>query len=221
MGNKEENNEFYEMYKDIRLPFWMQSRPETIRRDYIEQLKEVGCHRASMGLEHGNEEFRIKVLKKTFDESVMINATKIITDAQIPLTVNNMIGFPDETRELIFDTIELNRKLSAESINCAVFAPFHGTPLQKVCVEKGLIAEDFIFGSINVDAPLDMPQLSREAIQGLRRTFVLYVRLPKKYWPEIKRAESADKEGDRIFHELRQIYLDKYMDYAEDTSCEN
>jgi len=93
--------------------------------------------------------------------------------------------------------------------------------LQKVCIEKGLITEDFIFGSINVDAPLDMPQLSRDAIQGLRRTFVLYVRLPKKYWPDIQRAEKPDKEGNKIFHELRQLYFDNYMDYAEDTSCEN
>ncbi len=223
MGSKEENNEFYDMYKHIRLPFWMQSRPETIGEEYIQKLKEVGCHRASMGLEHGNEEFRIKVLKKTFDESVMIRATKIITDAKIPLTVNNMIGFPDETRELIFDTIELNRKLSAESVNCSVFAPFHGTPLQKVCIEKGLISEDFVFGSINVDAPLDMPQLSREAIQGLRRTFVLYVRLPKDYWPEIRRAEKSDEEGNRLFHKLRKVCLEQYMNVnqADDTKIEN
>ena len=62
-------------------------------------------------------------------------------------------------------------------------------------MEKGYISEDLIFGSINVDAPLDMPQLSREEIKGLRRTFALYARMPKRYWPKIKKAEKFDGDG--------------------------
>jgi hypothetical protein len=61
-----------------------------------------------------------KVLKKTFDDRVLIRAINLIADAQAPLTVNNMIGSPGETRDLVFDTIELNRKLVTDSINCSV-----------------------------------------------------------------------------------------------------
>jgi radical SAM superfamily enzyme YgiQ (UPF0313 family) len=161
---------FIKIYKEIKLPFWIQSRPETITQYRATKLKEVGCHRISLGLEHGNDEFRKKVLKKKFDNKTIIKASKILADAGIPLTINNIIGFPDETRELVFDTIELNRKLIFDTTNCATFAPFHGAPLQKLCVEKGYISEDLIFGSINVDVPLDMPQLSRKEIKGLRRT---------------------------------------------------
>ncbi len=223
VGSKEELDQFVEVYKEINLPFWMQSRPETVSEYSIRKLKGVGCHRISIGLEHGNEEFRVKVLKKTFDEKRLIKAAKIISDAHIPLTVNNIIGFPDETRDLVFDTIELNRKLTVDSTNCCVFAPFHGTPLKKVCVEKGYVEEDMICGSINTEAPLDMPQLSREEIKGLRRTFVLYVRMPKRYWPEIQRAEKFDEEGNRLFHKLREICLEQYMsaDQTDDTKIEN
>jgi len=208
---EQEFEEFIDFYKDIKLPFWMQSRVEVITEYKMKKLKSVGCHRMSIGLEHGNDEFRKKVLKKGFDNNKMIEASKIIADAGIPLTVNNIIGFPGETRELIFDTIELNRKLIFDTVNAVAFAPFHGTFLHKFCVEQGYISEDFTPGSINVDVSLDMPQLSREEIRGLQRTFALYTKMLKEYWEKIKRAEKFDNEGNLIFAELRQIYQDKYF----------
>jgi radical SAM superfamily enzyme YgiQ (UPF0313 family) len=209
--NDAEFDEFCEIYKNFGLPFWLQSRPETITAHRAKKLKEIGCHRMSIGLEHGNEEFRKKVLKKKFENETMIKASKILADVGIPLTVNNIIGFPEESRELIFDTIELNRKLIFDTANAIPFAPFHGTPLQKICVEKGYISEDFHPGSLNVDVSLDMPQLSREEIKGLKRTFSLYARMPKKYWAQIERAEKFDEDGNRIFSALKKIYQEKYF----------
>lgn len=211
VGSQEELDQFVDFYKDIKLPFWIQTRPETITKEHIQQLKDVGCHRMSIGLEHGNVDFRKNVLKKKFNNDVVIRASEIIALVGIPLTVNNMIGFPDETRELVFDTIELNRRLTSDSMNCSVFAPFHGTSLHQESVKKGYICENAILGSLNTEAPLNMPQLSSQAIQGLRRTFVLYVRLPKEYWPQIRRAEIFDEEGNRILAQLKQIYMEKYV----------
>jgi len=209
--NDEEFDSFCGIYKEIGLPFWMQTRPETITEYRAEKLKEIGCHRMSIGLEHGNDEFRRRVLKKKFDNSRMIKASRIIANAGIPLTINNIIGFPDETRDLVFDTIELNRNLAFDTVNAVPFAPFHGTPLHELCVQREYIDNGSTCGSLNVDAPLDMPQLSREDIQGLKRTFSLYARMPKEYWTKIKRAEKNDTEGNRVFFELKRIYQEKYF----------
>ncbi len=204
-------DEFVEIYKDFKLPFWIQVRLEVVTESRMQKLKDVGCHRMSIGLEHGNEIFRRDLLNKKFKNKQAIRASEIIAKVGIPLTINNMIGFPDETRELLFDTIELNRKMVSDTTNCAVFAPFHGTPLQKLCVEKGYISNDYVFGSINTEAPLDMPQLSREEITGLRRTFAMYVGLERNLWPEIKKAETFDEEGNYTFKELSEIYRKKYF----------
>jgi len=209
--NDEEFDRFIDIYKEFMLPFWLQSRPETITEYRAKKLKKVGCHRISIGLEHGNKEYRKTVLKKKFDNDQMARASKILANAGIPLTVNNIIGFPDETRELIFDTIELNRQLIYDTTNCAVFAPFHGTHLQQVCVERGYVLADYTPGSLNVDVALNMPNISKEEIKGLRRTFALYARMPKDLWPKIRRAEKFDEEGNRIFSELKKIYQEKYF----------
>ena len=62
--NKKELDEFCEMYKDINLPFWMQTRPETVTEEKIKKLQKVGLRRMAFGLEHGNEEFRAKVIDR-------------------------------------------------------------------------------------------------------------------------------------------------------------
>ena len=42
--NKKEFEEFCEMYSEIKLPFWMQTRPETITDYNMKKLKEVGVN---------------------------------------------------------------------------------------------------------------------------------------------------------------------------------
>ena len=215
-SSDEEFENFVEVYSEFKLPFWIQTRAETVTEYRINKLKEIGCHRMSLGLEHGNYEFRKKVVIKKFDDETYIRATEMIADAGIPLSINNIIGFPDETRELVFDTIELNRKLKFDTTNAFPYAPFHGTSLHKLCLERGYITNEFNPGSLNVDIPLDMPQLSRKEIGGLRRTFALYARMPREYWPKIERAEKSDEEGNRVYSELKKIYRDEFFGVHRD-----
>jgi len=42
--NNREFDEFCEMYQDIRLPFWMQTRPETLSDEKIKKLSDVGLN---------------------------------------------------------------------------------------------------------------------------------------------------------------------------------
>ncbi|MDP7399562.1 MAG: hypothetical protein QF541_22015, partial [Lentisphaeria bacterium] len=40
-------------------------------------------------------------------------------------------------------------------------------------------------------------------IEGMRRCFTIYVKLPKNRWHEVEQAEKLTPEGDRIWQELR------------------
>ena len=57
MSNKE-FDEFKEMYMDYRIPFWMNTRAETITEHRAAGLEEMNMLRTSIGLEHGNMEKR-------------------------------------------------------------------------------------------------------------------------------------------------------------------
>ncbi len=210
MSNRE-FDEFIEMYKEINLPFWMQTRPETVTDYNMEKLKSVGLHRISFGVEHGNEEFRKKILDRRWKNKDIIEKLKIPKKYGIAFSVNNITGFPTETKKLAFDTIELNRHIDADNANIYAFVPFHGTPLRKMCEDLGLIDHDTITKCLTAESQLNMPQYPPHEIEEVKKCFALYVKFPKNRWNEIKRAEKNDKEGNKIYKDLKQEYLEKYM----------
>ncbi len=209
--NKKEFDAFIEMYKEIKLPFWMQTRPETINDYNISKLAEVGLHRISFGVEHGNEEFRAKILDRRWKNNDIIEKLKIPHKYGVAFSVNNITGFPTETKKLAFDTIELNRHIDADNANIYSFVPFHGTPLRTMCEELGLIKPETITKCLTNKPILNMPQYPPEEIEAVKKCFSLYVKFPKNRWKQIERAEKNDKEGDKIYKELKKEYLEKYM----------
>ena len=210
-----EFDEFVEMYDNIRIPFWCQARPEQITEERIRQLRSVGLHRMALGIEHGNEEFRRRVVNRKTSNKVIIKAFEIISDNALPagVSVNNIVGFPTETPELAMDTIELNRSIAdkVDTMNCYAFTPFHGTPLRELSVKMGYIEEDTFTGCLTGEPVLNMPQFPKERIKGLMRTFSLYVRCGKDMWGDIRIAENFMPEGERMFNKLREEYIHKYF----------
>jgi len=208
-----EFDKFVDMYQHIALPFWMQTRVETLTEHRMQELERVGCNRISMGLEHGNEDFRNKIINKGFSNQDIIEVFQLLDRYSIPVTINNIIGFPGETRKLIFDTIELNRQLGTDSVNAYIFTPYRGTAMYNDAVSDGFVDPSKETNSIITGSILDMPTISKDEILGLVRTFSLYVKFPKEEWPEIKIAENFTQEGDEKFAELSERYYERFFDH--------
>ena len=132
--------------------------------------------RVAFGVEHGNSDFRKKVLDRNVSNDKMIENLKYVTDLDIPISVNNVMGFPTETRELVFDTINLNRQFKSDGINAYSFVPFHGTPLRTMAEDLGYVERGALARSIMAPTILKMPEFPRESIEGIRRCFVLYTK---------------------------------------------
>ena len=206
-------NEFVEMYSEFKIPFWCQTRPETVTHDRIKKLSELGLFRIAFGVEHGNPEFRRKILRRNVSNETIVKSLKIVNDLGVMFSVNNILGFPYETRELTFDTIELNRRFNADGINAYSFSPFHGTFLRTLAEKEGFIAPETIARSITKTTLLTMPQYPPERIAGMQRCFVLYVKMPKARWPEIAKAEEFTPEGNKMWEKLRDECAEKYLDF--------
>jgi anaerobic magnesium-protoporphyrin IX monomethyl ester cyclase len=200
-------DEFVEMYREFELPFWFNTRPENITRERLEVLKDIGCYRISFGLEHGNQEFRRSILKRRPTNEEILAKFEIIADSGIAFSVNNIIGFPDETRELVFETIEFNRQLRGyDTLTVSIFTPYHGTELRDVAVSKGYLQKDSLTTHTTSSSLLKMPTMSASEIDALARTFTLYVELPKSLWKYVRIAENDDAEGQRMFGVLSEMY---------------
>ena len=204
--SEKEFDEFCEMYSEFKLPFFMNTRPETITERRAKKLKEVNCHRVNIGVEHGNPKFRAEVVGRKYKNEIAIKAFELMHEAGISTVSNNILGYPNETRELIFDTIELTRKIKCNDINAFTFIPYQGTSLRGMCEKKKYLDKEKLASIYETDSLLDMPTISKQEIGGLVKTFLLYARLPRRLWKEIRLAEKPTEEGQNKFNELMTIF---------------
>lgn len=206
-----ELDKFAKRYKkEIDLPFWCQTRLDTFTDLRTKLLSEMGCKAVSVGLEHGSEKFRKEILKKYISNESILNSFKLLKKYNIPVTVNNIIGFPDETRDLVFETIRVNRIMnkyvvSGSTLNAFIFTPYSGTPLKEICIKKGYLQKTTNDKNMYNASVITMPTLSQKEIKGLEKTFPFYVKLPKKYYPMIKLAEDDSEPAKIIYQKLSEI----------------
>ena len=212
--DNKELEEFAKRYKkEVGLPFWCQTRLDTFTDFRTKLLAEMGCKAVSVGLEHGSEKFRREILKKFISNQSILTSFKMLHKYNIPATVNNIVGFPDETRDLVFETVKTNRMMdkyvvSGSTLNTFIFTPYSGTPLRDECVKKGYIDEKSEDNTnMYAVSVVKMSSMSKEEIEGLQKTMPFYIKLPKKYFPMIKLAEGTDDKAKEMFKEMSEILV--------------
>lgn len=220
---RDEISAFCDMYEEFRLPFWFNTRSETCDAEILAQLKEVGCYRISFGIECGNEEYRQKVLRRKITNAELIGNFEAIAESGIAFSLNVIIGMPGETRELVFDTIELVRSITGyDALTVSIFTPYHGTVLREVAVKNGWMDPSVITRHTTARSILDMPPpyVSADDIDGLVATFPLYCYFPKTDWQAISRAEIADEEGLRVREAFSEVYRREFLGENQDAKRE-
>ena len=140
--NKRWLKEFCTEYaKNIKLPFSCNGRVENIDSELCKTLKDAGCNSIMFGVESGSEKIRREILRRPISDGMIISAFKNTKNAGIRTFSYNMVGIPCETAEDIKKTIELNKKIEPDEVQCTIFYPFPGTDLLYLCEENGWITK--------------------------------------------------------------------------------
>lgn len=191
---------FGELYiNKISLPFLIYARVTSINEDKVKILKDMGCKSFAMGIESGNEFIRKKVMNRKMSNKEIIEKFKLVKSYNIRTSAYNIIGVPYETRETIFDTIDLNRTIQSDSFSVTMLEPYKGTPIRKLCEEQGLDpAHETVFCCKPQFIP---PGMTKNELAGLFRTFPFYVRFPRERYPDIQKAESDDDIYQKLIEE--------------------
>lgn len=218
---KQEIFDFCDMYEEFKLPFWFNTRPENCEADTMKRLKEVGCYRISFGVECGNEEYRRKVLLRYVSNESVINSFHTIADSGIPFSVNLIIGFPGETRELVMDTVELVRSFAGyDTLTVSIFTPYHGTNLRAAAVRNGWLDPATITKHTTSKSLLNMPKpyLSSDDIDGLVKVLPLYCYFPKSDWSALRQAEESGEKAEEILVYYQNVYRRDFLRENQDAA---
>jgi anaerobic magnesium-protoporphyrin IX monomethyl ester cyclase len=174
MVNKPFFEGFCEQYpREFSYPFLVNARPEQINEDVCRRLKEAGCTRVTMGVEHGDEQYRAEVLGRRMTNATIIQAFDLCRKYGLKTKAHNLVGLPHETPAIHMQTVELNARILPDSFNLHIFEPYPGTTLGDVCVQENLIDTDRQDAEFvgQTDTILKLPGFPREEILRNFRLF--------------------------------------------------
>ncbi|MFC1852333.1 B12-binding domain-containing radical SAM protein [candidate division CSSED10-310 bacterium] len=170
---------FCEEYKkQHQLPFWINARVNHLDQELITTLSQSGCEEIRMGVESGDPHIRREVLHRHISDKQIESAFELVKKAGIKTWSFNMIGFPTETEETLFKTIDLNKKLQPDEIFVSIFQPYQGTPIYNKCQEEGLLKNNSVSSYFAPHTLLRLKHISEERLLYLYKVFRNFVHSP-------------------------------------------
>lgn len=192
--------------KEVNVPFTCMANSKVVTEKNVELLKRMNCSSVSLGIETGDPYLRKEVLARKDTEEEIIKAFATFKKFGIRTLAFNMLGLPFETRETYFKTVELNRRTNPQVPQIGFFFPFKKTHLREVAIKGGFYNPDHEKVYDPSKPALEFKDLSEQELIMLKKRFVLYVKLPKEFWPFIERTEKTDEVGKKLDEELNQIF---------------
>lgn len=113
----------------------------SLRDEVVDAAAASGCIGLNIGVESGNANI-LRSIKKPGTPRIFLRAAEVLRKyPQINTRALLIIGFPNETIRMIFDTIKLCEEMNLDWHNLAILQPWKNTPIYDAMVEQGLLGE--------------------------------------------------------------------------------
>jgi anaerobic magnesium-protoporphyrin IX monomethyl ester cyclase len=113
----------------------------SLDEELLIKMKESGCFSVSLAIENGNQEIVTKVMRKPVNLKKVAPLVKIIKELDMDARGFFIIGYPDETKATIEETLNFARELELDWAYFSIFAPLPGTEIYDTCIQKGYMKE--------------------------------------------------------------------------------
>ena len=128
------------------------TRADLITEEKIIRMKNSGMLQISIGVESGDNDILDKINKKETTEDY-IKAADILNKHNIQWKAYCIIGFPYDTEETIFKTIEFIKSLNPSRITISFFTPYQGTEMYEESKGTKLIGEGYETAAYSHQSP--------------------------------------------------------------------
>jgi anaerobic magnesium-protoporphyrin IX monomethyl ester cyclase len=144
-----------------------ETRVDAVDKELLEKMHDAGCITIWFGVESGSEKILDQMHKKIKPEGVR-SAFKMAQKAGMMTIASAVIGFPGETEETAWETINFINSLNPDDIGFYVATPYPGTPMYEQVVKNGwLRVTDF--NKYDTATPtFETPELSMEKIREIK-----------------------------------------------------
>jgi anaerobic magnesium-protoporphyrin IX monomethyl ester cyclase len=171
--------EFCQKYqKLVNLPFHCHLRVGLVNKKMVDLIKRAGCFGVSFGIEAGNDFLRNEILGRNMTKKEIIEAAMIIKRAGLKLRTFNMLGLPNGSLEMDFETLALSVACKPDLGWACIYQPYPRTQLGDLCVKMGIYDGDIdkISETFFEESVLNIPD--KDKINNLQKLFSLAVSYP-------------------------------------------
>ena len=135
----------------------------------------MGVEDIHIGIESGNEKYRRRILNRDISNNELVERIRLIKKYNIKITTYNMIGLPHETKEMMRETIEINKQIEPDYANVFVFFPLPGTELFDLCIKDNLFDVDDPYEvEYKSGIPITKLEMSLDELNSMKRKFFNY-----------------------------------------------
>ncbi|MDE6869627.1 MAG: radical SAM family heme chaperone HemW [Clostridia bacterium] len=120
--------------------FSVEANPCTVNREKLMALKDMGVTRLSIGVQSFNDEL-LKMLGRRHDAKRAEESIRLAIEFGFDVSVDAMIGLPNQTQEDINDFVDRADKLGVEHISVYMLSIEDGTQLKSLIQQGRLIAK--------------------------------------------------------------------------------
>ncbi|MGE5556730.1 MAG: B12-binding domain-containing radical SAM protein [Methanocella sp.] len=153
--------------RKLKVEWDCETRVDAVDKELLEIMRRAGCITIWFGVESGSTKILEKMHKKINREQVR-EAFKMAQKAGMMTIASAVIGFPGETEETAWETINFINSLNPDDIGCYIATPYPGTPMYDEVVKNGwLRVTDF--NKYDTATPtFETPDLSMEKLREIK-----------------------------------------------------
>jgi len=153
--------------RKLRVNWDCETRVDMVDKALLETMRNAGCMAVWFGVESGSQKI-LGAMNKKIKLDQTRYAYKTAHDLGLMTVASTVIGFPGETEETAWETIDFIMELNPDDIGFYVATPYPGTPMYDLVKQKGwLRVTDF--NKYDTATPtFETPWLKMERIREIR-----------------------------------------------------
>ncbi|MEM2273066.1 MAG: radical SAM protein [Candidatus Bathyarchaeia archaeon] len=155
------------------------SRVDTISRSLLRKMKEAGCSFIYYGIESASQRI-LNFIKKGITIDQIKRAVMLTKEAGIKMMGSFIVGFPDETKEEIKNTLAFPKKLKVDYVQFTIATPYPGTELYEMAKKDGLLLTRDWSQYTTLKPVMALKNISTEDLQNLiKKAYISFYLSPK------------------------------------------
>lgn len=187
----------------------------TLNEPVVDALCKTGLETAYLAVESGSKHVNQNIMKKRVNLDTVPKVINMFRERDVPTVCFFILGFPGETKDMIFETIEFAKRINSDWCTFNAVKPLVGTPLYDEMLAEGYI--DHTPDQWNQTAyglrEFDTKEISKEELNDLLYDANIKINFINNYNVKIGNYDKAIKMFQNIADQYPYHVVALYMLY--------